>query len=152
DLVHQPPPLRLVGWHRQTGEQHAHGDLERQLADEAVDAAIRSGEADTWLRQAKPGVLRRDNDVAREGELTAAAYGDAVHRRDDRLDHAEPLGQSTKAAGFVREPVWPRRRFVLTVLQVCSGAECLVTVAGDDGHPRVVVLLEAAPGGVHLEV
>ena len=66
------------------------------LARQAVDPAREGREADTGLRQRKDRVRRRDDQVARERDLEAAAHRDPVDRRDHRL--AEP------ALGFLQCP------------------------------------------------
>ena len=52
---------------------------------QAVDAARTGGQADPRLRQGEGGVLRRDDQIAGQRRLKAAAHGPAIHRRDDRL-------------------------------------------------------------------
>src|SRR5438445_13497415 len=95
-------------------------------------------------------MLHRNDDVARQRQLAPTAQREAVHGGDHWLDHPEPLGQSAKTTRFEREPVRLWRAFSLTLLQVGTGAERLVTIAGQDGHPRIIIFLKASPGTVHL--
>src|SRR5712692_6227910 len=97
-------------------------------------------------------MLHRNDDVARQRQLTATAQREAVHGGDHWLGHPEPLGQSAKTTRFEREPVRLRRAFSLPLLQVGTSAERLVTLASQDGHPRIIIFLEASPGTVHLGV
>src|SRR5579859_433269 len=115
-----------------------------------MDSTVRRREADARLREAKAGVLRRDDDVARECQLATTTQSEAIHGGDDRLDHCEPLGQATKATRFEREPVRLRWSCGLTVLQVGTRAEGPVTSSGEDGHPGIIIGLEASPRAIHL--
>ena len=46
-------------------------------------------------------MVRRDDEVCRQGQLEAATEGQAVDRGDDRLGAVEELGETPEAAGAV---------------------------------------------------
>ncbi len=86
------------------------------------------------LRQCENGVFRRDDDVARQSGFEAAAHGDAIHRRDQRLVEVEAAANSGKPARAVGAALTAGLH-----LQVIAGGESPLACPRDDADPQVVV-------------
>jgi hypothetical protein len=85
---------------------------------------------DAGLGQREGGIFRRDDEVAGQRDLEAAAHRDAVDGGDDRLVAVEPRGEAGKAALVPAALASGSLPF-----QVVAGAERLVAGAGDDRDP-----------------
>src|SRR5262249_14314947 len=106
-------------------------------------------ERDPWRGQAGPGVIGRDDEVARERHLETAAEGVAVHRGDDRLPARRPVRETPEAGLGEADHVPP---VLGRIAQIVAGRERLVARAGEDADPYLRVALELVPDLVQLEV
>src|SRR6266851_10053283 len=88
-LVDQAPSMGFLGAERLGGEHHAHRDLERDMAWQAMDAARTRHQTDARLREAQARMLGGDDDVAGERDFASAAQREAVYGGDDRLGDIE---------------------------------------------------------------
>ena len=149
DLVDQTPLVRDGGGDVVAGQHVAHGDLERDVAREAVDTTGSGHQADSRLGQAEAGVVGGDDDVAGHRHLAAAAEGEAVDRGDHRLG-ALPVGGDSAEAALHRSKrgalVGRHPRHFGGVLQIVAGRECALAGAGQDSDPGGIVGGEGVPG------
>ena len=80
-----PIAERFVGVDRLSGEHQPLREARADAPGRALRAAEAGVDADAGLGKRERGLRRRDDRVARERELDAAAEREAVHARDDRL-------------------------------------------------------------------
>ncbi|MFO1426720.1 MAG: hypothetical protein U1F11_07045 [Steroidobacteraceae bacterium] len=103
------------GIHAPAGQQQPHGDRARQAQREALRAATESHRADAWFAHREARLVRRDHDVAAQGDLEAAAVGHAIDGRDQRL--------AQRRARRETGPACRRHRFVRCIGEIVAGAE-----------------------------
>ena len=135
--AHQVRALGLLGIDAATGETKLHGLRLADCARQPLGTAVARHDAERDLRLAEYGGIRRQNDVARHGQLAAAAQRIAGHRRDDRLAACTDLVERREkiaAIGF-------DEILLVHLLDVYAGGKRLL-IAGDD---------DAADRGVGLE-
>ncbi len=108
-FVDEAERLALLRAHAPPGQDHAQRLLGADLARKAVQAARQRGQAHARLGQCEHSRFRRHDDVAGQRDLEAAAHGDAVHRRDQRLVEIETGGEPREARS-AGQPICAARR------------------------------------------
>ena len=145
-LVDHAPARRLRGGHPASGQEQLHRDVVGHPLGQLDRRRVREG-ARVDLRQPELGGLRGVDQVARQGQLEAAAHRQAVHGRDHRLVEVGQLLEPAEAADAV---VAVDRVAVGGGLEVPAGAEELVALGAHDRHPQVGVVAEAREDLAHL--
>jgi len=129
-----------VGGKGASGEDQFHGDVAGEGPRQPEESSCVSHKGTSDLREPEAGLGSGDHQVAREDDLGAASQGRALHGGNQRLGALSP-NDSSEAASF-------RGKASCTGghgLEVGSCAEGR-SVAGKDGDPGTVVLLEAVDG------
>src|SRR2546428_4400540 len=156
--------VRFGGRDPAAGQQHAHRGLERDRARQPMHAALERHAADARLRQSELGVLGRDDDVAGQRQLEAAAQREAVHRRDERLGQIMAKRQSAEAARMTMRDVRGARvllakgasaplalpRWLRRLPHVVAGRERAIAGGREDRHAQLGIALVAGPHLVQL--
>ncbi len=133
DPRHDAPRLRLVRGQAAAGEDHVARPRRPDEPGEGLGAAAAREDADGHLRQAEHRRARRDDEVAREGELEAAGERvplDRGDRRHRQLMHARDEPDELGALGA--QPVVVERG---PLLEVHARREGAAARAGDDDRP-----------------
>ena len=142
-------PLRLGRAEAPARQEQVHGKEPGEPARQPLSAARVRDDAEAQLGQEQLGMVGRDDQVAGEHQLEAAAGGQPVDGRDHRFVEVEHLGQAGEAA---RAEVG---RGVLLAggrrLEVPAGREEALTGAGQDRHAQVVVVTQPREGIVELD-
>jgi len=120
------------------GEQQPDGDVVGNAASQ-LDGAGVCQHADVDLRQRELRVLLHDDDVGSQHQLEAAAAGDAVHRRDERLVEIARVVEAAEAGGA---PVGVGLLAGGGALEVPAGAEEALAGAGEDSDAQRRVVTE----------
>ena len=116
-------------------EDHLLGDCRRQQAREALGAAAAWQHADQDLRHAELRALRHQPQVASDGELAAAAVGEAVDRGDRRpIERLDLVVDSLDRLEETHEPRRARQPDELG--DVGAGGERPSRSGEDDGADR----------------
>ena len=126
------------GRHPASGQEQLHRDVVRHPLGQLDRRGVREG-AGVDLRKAELGRLRGVDQVARQGQLEAAAHRQAVDRGDHRLVEVGQLLEAAEAADAV---VAVDGVAVGGGLEVPAGAEELVALGAHDRHPEVGVVAE----------
>ncbi len=85
DTRHDPATLGFHRIDKAPGQAHFHGLGLAHRAGQALGAAHARQHAEVDFRLAELGAVARQDEVAHQRQLTAAAQGEAVDGRDDRL-------------------------------------------------------------------
>src|SRR5438067_146307 len=132
-LVHEADPVRFVGVDHVARQNEVQGVPFAHETRQALRAAVAGCDAELHLRLAELCGLTRDPQMARHGELAAAAQGVAVHGGDDRLAAGFEAAQHRLAAqrpGLAVE--WALLR---EIRDVGAGDERLGAGAREEGTP-----------------
>ncbi|MNE41244.1 hypothetical protein D3C80_1353040 [compost metagenome] len=85
DTRHDAATFRFHGIDQAAAQAHFHGLGLAHGAGQALGAAHARQHAEVDFRLAESGVVTGQNEIAHQRQLTAAAQGETVDRRDDRL-------------------------------------------------------------------
>jgi hypothetical protein len=164
DEIDQAVAVGLFGRHAPAQEQHLQCDIVGNAPRQALNGAGIGDDAERHFRQGEFHVLGRNDEVGGQGDLEAAADGEAVQGGDDRLVEVPHLGEPGKAArhlGLAFPPVVELLLAAVERLQVPAGREDPLAGAGQDRHPELGIVAQQGEGlaqpaahrvvdGVHL--
>ncbi len=138
DLRDEPSGLRLLGRHRPPGQDQLHGQRRADGPGEPLRAAGPGHDPDPDLRLAELGVVAGDDEVARHGQLAAAAQGVAAHGGDQRqADRADTVPGREVALG-----VQALGGLVGELHDVGTGREGSIAGTRQDDDPDAIVEVE----------
>src|SRR5712692_1238295 len=143
--LRQADSIRLIGGERESQSQ-AHGETFANPSGGANRAALRRHNAKGNLRQTPFGAVRRDYQVATQGNDTADADGITVDRGHDRLGEIRQHHDRTEtpALGDSFDEMGNRTFRVRSwIFEIGAGAEgAAVIVARQDDAADVAIVLE----------